>query len=994
MRRRRDEGSLRWAVPIPVPPSPLVLLLAATVAFKSADCFSSVSNTRLRSGIGAVGTDSSVIIIRRRHKMCFPDTGVMRSRPPKRSGRLRAVAIPLTKDDDWWKGSGSDSESQMESPIRTIGGRKNKVRVSKSSSHGHKSTTDSRHSGTSSSKSGRSSSSSRSRNKHGRSSSNKGDSNGGSRRKIHRMFRQARDLERTGQWREAASLLRDILDIDPRDAYSHLALARLEARREGRGPQVEGRRSPAREAFRVGTEQCPESVHLWQAWAVHEQSRGKDDRARELFDRALEIDGCNSYVCHAFGLMEQREGNSERAKELWERALDEGGRSTAALVCSLGELYSSSGRYEDARLLYDKHVNRVQSERETTEIYLAASWLEERHFGDINRAAELLNMALKRSPGNTRAQVALARLEGRRDSKTGKNIAAVRKRLEEACTAHTIGGKSSVRDGRLFNAWAKLEVKAGNLRKARQILKKGNRQFPEDQSLLQAAGKVEERLGNFVGAREMYSSSLSVEPSAPTLVAYALLELRHPPKNRRADIGKIRRLFEEALLLDPRHGPAYNAYGNMEFQRGDADRARDVFQRGVKARCSDAASVYHGLGKLELSLGNIEEARDILRKGLKQVEMHEGMMETNHLKRAVFLAHTLGMLELNSNRVQEASEVFERGLKRHTNSSQLLLGAALCEVKLGKEDEARKFFESAVNADRKHAQAWQAWAVMEMRASHYKVAKTLLECGLKEAPEHGALWQAYATMESRRANFDVARTLFAAGVQKCPKHVPLYQGWACLELRGGNYDRAKVLVSEALTRDKKQGLGWLVSARIEEKQGNDGLAAMLLRRGLECAPNDASLYCALGELEVRQGRIDEARDVLEKGLSIDPLHAPLYHSLAELEARVFNLDGLAKLNKRAAGVFNSNALVPPPASTQAWGTKIKMAASSTSLPECVAALAAKVGVEEDLDIESSLWDINPDTTIEGLASHKPNDSNAKRAQAIEANREMKLHASK
>ena len=234
--------------------------------------------------------------------------------------------------------------------------------------------------------------------------------------------------------------------------------------------------------------------------------------------------------------------------------------------------------------------------------------------------------------------------------------------------------------------------------------------------------------------------------------------------------------------------------------------------------------------------------------------------------------------------------------------------------------------------------------------------------------------------------------------------IPLYQGWACLELRGGNYDGAKILAGEALTRDKQQGLGWLVSARIEEKQENDGLAAMILHRGLECAPNDASLYCALGELEVRRGRIDEARAVLEKGLSIDPLHAPLYHSLAELEARVFNLDGLAKLNKRAAEVFNSNALVPPPASAQAWGTKIKMAASSTSktLPEGVAALAADVGLEEDLDFESSLSDVDPETMIEGLAAHKPDGAIAKRvaggpqlkASKRKAKTKSKLHVSK
>lgn len=879
----------------------------------------------------------------------------------------------------------------MESPIRTIGGRRKKKQ--KQQQHqapsddnpktlAQQQNSEQRTKALVDNKSSNSGGSSRSR-RHKRSNGHHDD--GDPRRNIRRMFGKARNLERSGQWREATTILRKILDVDPRDAHSHLALARLEARREGSGPQVDGRRSPAREAFRVGTEQCPNSVHLWQAWAVHEQSRGEEERARELFGKALEIDARNPYVCHAFGLMEQRAGNVAEAQSLWERSLE--GHSTAALVCSLGDLYTTSGKFKEARALYDMHVNRVYSEREIAEIYLAASWLEERHFGDMDRAADLLNMALKRSPGNTRAQVALARLAGRRANQTGKNVAAVRQSLEEACTKHAIGEKSSVRDGRLFNAWAKLEVKAGNLPKARDILRQGIREFPRDKSLLQATGKVEERLGNYAGAREMYSSSLSIEPSAVTLVAYALLELHHPSKGKSANINKVRKLFEEALLVDPRHGPAYNAYGNMEVQHGDIERARDVFQRGVCARCTDAASVYHGLGKLELLLGNTDAARDTLQRGLKEVEKHEAMMENNQLKRAVFLAHTLGMLELNSNRVEEAKLVFEKGLSRHPNSSQLLLGAAMCEVKLGQEDDARNHFERAVDIDCKHAQAWQAWAVMEMRAGNYNVAKTLLECGIKEVPTHGALWQAYATMESRRSNFDVARALFAAGIKKCPNQISLYQGWACLELRGKNFNRAKILITEALTRDKKQGLGWLVSARIEEKQGNDGLATMVLRRGLECAPNDASLYCALGKIELRRGQIEEARKVFEDGLSVNPLHAPLYHSLAELEAMVFNLDALAKLNKRAAELFSTDTLASSlPASAQAWSTKIRWAGVNKKLPEGVAALAAKVGLEEEdvADLEASLAEVNPASMIADIASHKPADHQSDSARSAAA----------
>ena len=449
-------------------------------------------------------------------------------------------------------------------------------------------------------------------------------------------------------------------------------------------------------------------------------------------------------------------------------------------------------------------------------------------------------------------------------------------------------------------------------------------------------------MANITGARALYEASLSCQPSAPTLVALAMLQLRHPGQ-KPSNYTAIKTYFERALLLDPRHGPAYNAYGNMEFRRGNVTEAREIYKRGVRADCTDPASVYHGLAKIELSLGNVDIAREILIHGLQRVEVQDRTMDSSRHERAVFLVHTLGMLELNSNRVVEAHKVFTDGLDRFERCSQLLLGAALCEVKLGSVDKARKLFERAVRADKKHAQAWQAWGVMESRAGNITVAKTLFEAGLKSSPRHGALWHAFGVLEGRMGNLQAARTYFESGLRKCPNHVPLYQGWASIEMKADNLEKAKTLIGEALTRDKAVGSSWLVAAQIEQLQGNDGLVGLILRRGIECAPSEASLYRELGEHLVHKGQINEAREILEKGLVVNPLHAPLYHSLAELEARIFNVEGLSKLNKRAKTIFTTNALEASPLSTQAWSSKIKMKASRAVPGDVATVLAEKIG---------------------------------------------------
>ena len=847
-------------------------------------------------------------------------------------------------------------------------------------------------------------------------------------------------MERQGRWGEAHTLLEKILTKNPKDSHSHLAIARLEARREG-GPNKQEFPTKAQIAFEKGTKACPRNIFLLQAWAIYEQqNRGDMKRSRELFDEAVGVDPHNPYVCHAYSLMEKKLGNDEAAISLLKQVLDApGAKVTAALVCTLGEIYIAAGNLTEARVLYQHHVDKIQSsgtmnanqphrrrhlptEKDRVEVYLAAAWLEERHFRELRTARDLLRKALAISPTSSLANVALARLEGRiqagdsssgsfssseQSAKTAKlrtnryNVTETAnretaKRLATICDElHQQGMQSKKHknknqqqnhdrttpsiattneDGRVFNALATLELKNRRFREAREVLQKGMDLYPLDHNLFTAAGKVEERVGNYTRARDLYMESLRLEPSAPTLVAFALLELKHPQyptttstettiDNKVINIANftlIRGLFEEALMLDPRNGPAYNAYGNAEARRGNIDEARLVFQRGTKANCSDAASIYHGYGMLEMSVGNVDSARSILYKGLETVREHQDAIfsDNPNRERAAFLSHTLGMLELNSNRASAALIIFLEGIERCGNSSQLLLGAALSEMRLGKDEAARSLFERSVYADKKHAQAWQAWGVMETKAGHFNRASALFQKGIRHCPWHGSLWHGYASLELRRDNIENARTLFTGGLKKAKnRHDALYQGWATLEMREGNHEKARKLISEALTRNKQNGRGWIIAAEIEEEKGNDGLSLLMLRRGIECDPDNAELYRKLGDHLLGKGKINDAREVYEKGIEANQMHAPLYHSLAELEARICNLGALARLNERTNELFNNNAMEPSTGSYKALERKLKNASEHRPVSSFFvdrnkhqmssAPLFQKLGIDED-----------------------------------------------
>ena len=614
-------------------------------------------------------------------------------------------------------------------------------------------------------------------------------------RRVRYLYSQARSLEKRGVWREASQILESILELSPTDAHSYLALARIESRREngsklrrsslanysndeitldGKVLPLHASQSNFRNAshiYEVGTTFCPDSVHLFHSWAMHENSLGNIDKARSLLERALDIDEWNGYVCHSYGLIEAKQGNLTHARQLFQRGLTYQPSST--LVCSLGDLYVAMRHPRSAQELYSTYIPLLKNERERMEVYLAAASLEERVFLDIEKASDLLKEALM--SGNvqdSRAYVALARL-GTSGGLVDDTV--IKKRIKEIClkqwhefTRRSNGkGRRSqvafpVRDGRLFNAWAKIEAKS-SLNEARKILRRGIRMYAKDHTLYLSLGNIEERKGNVTAARDLYSTSLLIKPCAPALVAYALLETRSPVIENKPNVTMVRQLLDEALLIDPKHGPLYNAYGNFERREGNFDKAKQLYEDGIRHNCTDSSSVYHGLSKLHLSLGEVEEARRVLKEGLS---VFGSKADTHCLRNqnVAYLSHTLAIIELNCNNDPvKAKRALVEGLLYQRYSPQLLSILAICEARLGDNAAAVKLFEQSLKADQHHAQSWQAFGCLEMQLGNFRTAKTLFECGLKNAPNHGALWQAYGILESWKGNVSKARLLFAGG---------------------------------------------------------------------------------------------------------------------------------------------------------------------------------------------------------------------------------------
>jgi len=101
--------------------------------------------------------------------------------------------------------------------------------------------------------------------------------------------------------------------------------------------------------------------------------------------------------------------------------------------------------------------------------------------------------------------------------------------------------------------------------------------------------------------------------------------------------------------------------------------------KGIKNNCSELASLYHAYGLIEFRCNNLALARTIFHEGIEICIRHG----KKHDMTTSFLMHSLGMLELHANQWVEARDVFTSALTIISNQTQLLLGLALSNMKLG-----------------------------------------------------------------------------------------------------------------------------------------------------------------------------------------------------------------------------------------------------------------------------------------------------------------------
>ncbi|KAI8012661.1 Protein high chlorophyll fluorescent 107 [Camellia lanceoleosa] len=248
-----------------------------------------------------------------------------------------------------------------------------------------------------------------------------------------------------------------------------------------------------------------------------------------------------------------------------------------------------------------------------------------------NEVEKLLQKCINTWPEDGRPYVALGKILSQQ-SKTAEARAMYEKGCQATQSENAYVWQVNVRRAReLFDAtikvdkrhiaawhgWAVLELKQGNIKKARNLLGKGLKYCDGNEYIYQTLALFEVKATRYEQARYLFNL-FSCIPLLFLVQAWAQLEMQQE-NNRTA-----RQRFEKAVQASPKNRFAWHvwgvfeAWGWMEWKEGNISTARELYQKAlsINSTTESAAQCLQAWGVLEQRVGNLLAARRLFRSSL------------------------------------------------------------------------------------------------------------------------------------------------------------------------------------------------------------------------------------------------------------------------------------------------------------------------------------------------------------------------------------------
>lgn len=341
--------------------------------------------------------------------------------------------------------------------------------------------------------------------------------------------------------------------------------------------------------------------------------------------------------------------------------------------------------------------------------------------GDYDNAEEILRQCIRNWPENGRPYMILGRLltkqtkymearslfENGCQATQGENAflwqgwAILEQKMGNITKARKLFDAAIVADKKhvaAWHGWAFLEINEGNVKKGRVLLSKGLKYCGPNEYIFQTLALLEVKAKRYEQARSLFSQAIKCNPkSCASWLAWAQLEAEQE-RNIFA-----RRLFERAVQASPKNRLVWQNWALFETSQGEYDKARKLFRVGHALNPRDPVLLQsHALFEYRCSSATI--AREIFKKARE--------VDPNH--QPIWIAW--GWMEWKEGNIATARELYQQALEidsKSSNAARCLQAWGTLEEREGNIGTARRLFKSAINIDSQNFVTWISWAALE-----------------------------------------------------------------------------------------------------------------------------------------------------------------------------------------------------------------------------------------------------------------------------------------
>ncbi|XP_027331440.1 protein high chlorophyll fluorescent 107 isoform X1 [Abrus precatorius] len=269
------------------------------------------------------------------------------------------------------------------------------------------------------------------------------------------------------------------------------------------------------------------------------------------------------------------------------------------------------------------------------------------------------------------------------------------RRAKQLFDAATVADKKHVA---AWHGWAVLELKQGNIQKARNLLAKGLQYCGQNEYIYQTLALLEAKANRYQQARYLFSQATRCNPnSCASWLAWAQMEMEQ--ENYRA----ARKLFEKAVQASPKNRFAWHVWGVFEANMGNVDKGRKLLKIGHALNPRDAV-LLQSLALLEYEHSTANLARILFRRASELDPRHQ----------PVWFAW--GWMEWKEGNLNTARELYQKTLSIDLNSetaARCLQAWGVLEQRVGNLSAARRLFKSSLNINSQSYVTWMTWASLE-----------------------------------------------------------------------------------------------------------------------------------------------------------------------------------------------------------------------------------------------------------------------------------------